>query len=77
MASEAESDTGQQYFCRYFHANYYKPGRHNLRSFLAANLTQNHFLIARILSIFCDIRDKSAGIIILQQNETIFDIGNG
>ena len=25
-------------------------GRHNLRSFLAANLTQNYFLIVRLLS---------------------------
>ena len=52
-------------------------GRHNLRSFLAANLTQNYFLIAHMLSFFCDIRDKSAVFNILRQNVTIFDIGNG
>ena len=48
------------------------PGRHNLQSFLAANSTQNYFLIARMLS-FCDIRDKSAVFNILRQNETIFE----
>ena len=53
------------------------PGRHNLQSFLAANLTQNHFLIAHKLSFFCDIRNKSALSNILQQNVTNFDIGNG
>ena len=39
---------------------------HNLRNFLAANLTQNYFLIARMLSFFCvcDISDN-------------FDIGYG
>ena len=54
----------------------YQPGRQNLRSFLAVNLTQNYFLIARMLS-FCDIRDKSAVFNILRQSVTIFDIGNG
>ena len=52
------------------------PGRHNLWSFLAANTTQNYFLIARMLS-FCDIRDKRAIFNMLRQNMTIFDIGNG
>ena len=51
-------------------------GRHNLRSFLAANSTQNYFLIAHMI-IFCDIRDKSAVFNILRQNETIFKLGNG
>ena len=45
--------------------------------FLFLYLTQNFFLIARMLSSFCDIRDKSAVFNILRQNETIFDIGNG
>ena len=30
------------------------------------------FLYSAYVNFFCDIRDKSAGIIILQQNETIF-----
>ena len=51
-------------------------GRHNLRSFLAENSTQNYFLIARMFS-FCDIRDKNAVFNILRQNVTNFDIGNG
>ena len=46
------------------------------RSFLTANLTQNYFLIARML-IFCDICDKSAVFNILQQNVRNFVIGNG
>ena len=53
-----------------------KSGRHNLRSFLAENSTQNYFLIARMFS-FCDIRDKNAVFNILRQNVTNFDIGNG
>ena len=53
-----------------------RPGRHNLRSFLAENSTQNYFLIARMFS-FCDIRDKNAVFNILRQNVTNFDIGNG
>ena len=51
------------------------PGRHNLRSFLAENSTQNYFLIARMFS-FCDIRDKNAVFNILRQNVTIFVISN-
>ena len=51
-------------------------GPHNLRRFLAANSTQNYFLIARML-IFCDIRDKSDVFNILWQKETFFDKGNG
>ena len=50
--------------------------RHNLRSFFAASSAQNYFPIARMLSFFCDIRDKSAIFNILRQNMTIFDIGN-
>ena len=42
-----------------------------------ANSTQNYFLIAPMLSFFCDSSDKSAVFNILRQNETIFDIGNG
>ena len=53
-----------------------KTGPHNLRSLLAANSTQNDFLIARML-IFCDIRDKSDVLNILWQKETIFGKGNG
>ena len=49
----------------------------NLRSFLAANLTQKYFLIAHMSSFFCDIHDRIALFNILRQNETIFDIGNG
>ena len=44
--------------------------------FLFLYSTQNFFLIARMLSSFCDIRDKSAVLNILRQNEKIFDIGN-
>ena len=33
-------------------------GRHNLRSFIAANLTQNYFLIARMLSFSWYLRQK-------------------
>ena len=33
-------------------------GRHNLRSFLAANLTQNYFLIARMLRFFVTFATK-------------------
>ena len=54
----------------------YQSGRHNLRSFPAANSTQNYFLIAHMLS-FCDISNKSAVSNILQQNVTNFDVGNG
>ena len=59
-----------------FKQNYLLAGRHNLRSFLAENSTQNYFLIARKL-IFCDIRDKSAVFNILRQNMTNYDRGNG
>ena len=54
----------------------YQPGRQNLRSFLAVNLTQNYFLIARMLS-FCDVSDKSAVFSILRQNVTNFGPRNG
>ena len=37
---------------------YCKTGRHNLRSFLAANSTQNYFLIARMLSFLWHSRQK-------------------
>ena len=33
-------------------------GRHNLQSFLAANLTQNYFLIARMISFFVTFATK-------------------
>ena len=46
-----------------------------MRSFLAANSTQNYFLIARMFS-FCDIREKNAVFNILRQNVTNFDVGN-
>ena len=36
----------------------YEAGRHNLRSFLAANSTQNYFLIARMLSFLWHSRQK-------------------
>ena len=47
---------------------------HNLRSFLAANSTQNYFLIDYF---FCDNCNKSAIFNILRKNETIFGIENG
>ena len=59
-----------------FKQNYLLAGRHNLRSFLAENSTQNYFLIARMFS-FCDICDKNAVFNILRQNVTNFDKENG
>ena len=47
-------------------------GPHNLRGFIA-NSTQHYFLIVRILSFFCEIRDKSAIFNILRQNVTVLD----
>ena len=51
-------------------------GRHNLQSFLAANLTKNHFLKARMIIVFVTFATKCR-INILRQNQTIFDKGNG
>ena len=42
----------------YNHDGHYLPGRHNLRSFLAANSTQNYFLIARMLRFLWHSRQK-------------------
>ena len=56
--------------------SWYITGPHNLRSFLAANSTQNFFLIARRFSFLWHSQQK-CWINILGQNDTIFDIGNG
>ena len=44
--------SNQKYVC------HESPGRHNLRSFLAANSTQNYFLIARMLRFLWQSRRK-------------------
>ena len=46
-----------------------------MRSFLAANLTQNYFLIARMLRIFVTFATKVAYF--ENENVTNFDVGNG
>ena len=56
--------------------SWYITGPHNLRSFLAANSTQNFFLIAHRFSFLWHSQQK-CWINILGQNDTIFDIGNG
>ena len=52
-------------------------GPYNLQGFLASNSTQKYFLIAHMISFFCDFGDKRAVFNISRQNVTIFDIGNG
>ena len=53
--------------------SYFSTGRHNLRSFLAVNSTQNYFLVARMLSFFVTFTTKVPYLTFFKRDTTKCD----